>query len=267
MRERSRRYPQSRLAWLTFTILAGLVLSSPIPARAQFTTVINVPPDVAPNSIGSNTQLNLFDGGSIGSSFDAGASNGSGVNIEVNVFGGSVGTGFAAFGGSTVNISGGSVGTSFQALGTVNILNGVVGSGFRAWSGGLVNILGGSIGADFHANSGSVVNIWGGALGDDFDASSGSIVRIAGSDFRLNGVPIEGLGTIGSTVPLDIPAGAVLSGVLADGLAFVFTSQSSDIFAAGTLTLEAADDRQSGTSILFAIFPPRPLTCYDTRVH
>ena len=36
-------------------------------ACGQFTTVINVPPDTAPSSIESDTQLNLFEEGVIGS--------------------------------------------------------------------------------------------------------------------------------------------------------------------------------------------------------
>ena len=84
----------------------------------QFTTILNIPPDpdVGGNqSIGSDTQLNLSDGGSIDFSFSAGASDGASIHVEVNISGGSVGTNFVAYDGSTVNISGGSVDVGFIA--------------------------------------------------------------------------------------------------------------------------------------------------------
>ena len=90
-------------------------------AHAQFNTVINLPenPDspnpsgFSGNSIGnnsgisSNTQLNVSDGGSIGFQFGAGARDVPSTNVEVNISGGTILTGFEANSGSTVNISGG----------------------------------------------------------------------------------------------------------------------------------------------------------------
>ena len=99
---------------------------------AQFDTIINVPPDVAPSSIGSNTQLNLFDTGVLQAGFQAGNSGGGDTNIEVNVFGGEVGVVSAANEGSTFNISGGTIGTFFDAnFGSiVNISGGDIGNVF-----------------------------------------------------------------------------------------------------------------------------------------
>jgi len=164
-----------------------------------FTTIINVPPDEAPGAIDSNTQLNLFEGGSIPSYFDAGKPDGSSVNVEVNISGGSVGERFRVFSGSTVNISGGSVGDRFIATGsTVDISGGSVGEFFVANSGSTVNISGGSVGRRFFASSdstvsisggsvggvvarsGSTVNVSGGTVGDNFVASSDSTVSISG---------------------------------------------------------------------------------------
>jgi hypothetical protein len=88
-----------RLATSLLYALTAALLVSPADVRAQFTTVINVPPEVAPTSIGSDTQLNLGDGGEIGSNFDAGADDGSSTNVEVNIDGGSVGNSFSAYGG------------------------------------------------------------------------------------------------------------------------------------------------------------------------
>jgi hypothetical protein len=105
-----------------------LVALLPAALYAQFTTIINVPPDIAPNSIGQNTQLNLFDGGSIGDNFNAGASDGTSTNVEVNIAGGTVSTGLDAWGGSTVNISGGRVLSDFKAQfgSTVNFTGGTI---------------------------------------------------------------------------------------------------------------------------------------------
>ena len=103
----------------------------PPQARAQFTTVIDVPAGTSlppQSSIDSNTQLNLFDGGSIGAGFSAGASDGSSANIEVNVLGGVVGGGFNAYRGSVVNVSGGTIESGLQAHdgSNVNIAGGTV---------------------------------------------------------------------------------------------------------------------------------------------
>ena len=71
-------------------------------AYGDFTTILDIPPDpdIGDNqSIASHTQLNLFDGGAIGSSFDAGAFDGTSTRVEVNNSGG-----FDAFSGSVVNI-------------------------------------------------------------------------------------------------------------------------------------------------------------------
>jgi len=177
-------------------VVAALALL-PAAARAQFTTVINVPPNIGNGiSIGSDTQLNMTSG-SIGSFFDAGNPDGSSINIEVNISGGTVGNVFDAWSGSIVNIVGGSVG-----------------SGFGANMGSTVNISGGTVGSGFTAESGSVVNILGGVLGNGFETLSGSVVRIQGNEFRIDGVPLSGLDTIGSTLAVDIPANTVFSGVL-----------------------------------------------------
>ena len=123
---------------LRVNLLAIFVLSiCSTCVQAQFDTVINLPENLgSPNpsefsgdsigngsSISSNTQLNVSDGGSVGVSFDAGVSNGSSTNVEVNISGGTVASSFDAFSGSTVNISGGDGGGFFDAFSgsTVNI--------------------------------------------------------------------------------------------------------------------------------------------------
>ena len=136
------------LASLSYTFLS--LMASTV--YGQFTTVINSPPSIIgeSQSIGSDTQLNVFEGGSVGSRFSAGALDVVSNNVEVNVFGGSVGDFFYAYPDSQVTISGG--------------------------------------------------------------------------EFRLDGVLVEGLETVGATLVFDIPDGALLSGVLADGTPFAFSS-------------------------------------------
>ena len=77
---------QSSLFSLRFALVAALFLasleSSISSCRAQFDTIINVPPDAPLESIESNTQLNLFDGGALPSSTFVGGLNGTASNAE-----------------------------------------------------------------------------------------------------------------------------------------------------------------------------------------
>lgn len=181
-------------ARLIAALVAFLALISPIrTAQGQFTIVINVPPEFAPSSIFSDTQLNVFEGGSIGNSFRAGQADGTSTNVEVNIFGGSVGSGFGANGGSTVNISGGTIGGSFfvNSGGLVNITGGSIGNSFSANDGSVVNISGGLVGTslcsgcgNLNANSGSTVTVSGGAVGMDLVAAIGSVVTVSGGNLR-----------------------------------------------------------------------------------
>lgn len=198
---------------------------------ALFTNIVNVPPEMIEPALpdffggfvggvnGETTQVNLADGGDLGSFFFADA--GSEVNIrggnvgdglgahngaEVNISGGTVGDDAQAFSGSTVNISGSaSVGSvsATNAGSEINISGGSV-SNFTAISGGEVNVSGGSVGRLSLAGIGGQVNISGGTLGIEFVAKSGSEVNISGGSvgdflFARSGseVNISG-GTIGN---------------------------------------------------------------------
>ena len=103
--------------------------------------------------------------------------------------------------------------------------------------------------AEHCAYAGSELSVSGGFWGDNFDADASSSVHIYGGEFRIDGVPIAGLETGGSFVAVNVPAGAVLSGTLADGTSVAYSSQNFDTFADGTLTLRAA-----------ALPPPGPTT-------
>lgn len=221
----------SKIVVATAAVLTAGVASHTSPAAAQtdpagFGAVINVPgnQNTISRGIGSDTQLNLSEGGSISSFFLAGSSDGDGSNVEVNISGGNVGELFNANPGSIVNISGGNVGALFNAN-----------------FGSTVNISGGNVGSSFAALSDSTVNISGGTVGDTFTAESGSTVNLFGTSFLIDGAELTALvlGEAFTTTERDV----TLSGVLADGSAFDFDlnsafSDSQDYFDSGaTLTV------------------------------
>lgn len=245
-------------------------------ALGQFSNVINLPPDPDigdHQSIGSDTQLNLANGGMIGSFFSAGP----GTNIEVNISGGSIDNYFRvnsgsvvnisggttgildansggvvnfsggsisrlnARSGSTVNISGGTIGDNLYFNGaTVNIDGGTIGRGIQLHTGSKLNILAGSLGGNIYAYSGSQISISGGSIGDRLLSISGGLINISGGEFRLNGALIGGLETVGDTVSLNFPLTFVFSGTLEDGIPFAFSKSDGDYFGDGTITLTAA---------------------------
>ncbi len=253
----------------------GLVLPATASAQSDpsnFATVINVPPESAPNLIESSTQLNLGDGGVIGASFNAGNPDGSSNNVEVNISGGVVVERFTAT-GSVVNVSGGTLADFFPRNGSVfNISGGTLGEGFSiAEAGSEVNISGGEIdtyfwasdgsvvnfsggrlyGGEFgiRARSGSVFNISGGTIGREFSGEGGSNVtfrggtvgvdfavrgdtEIIGGEYQLNGVDF--LGT-----SISLASGDVLTGTLEDGTPFVFSPLVSDLLENVKLTSTA----------------------------
>lgn len=153
------------------------------------------------NAIGSSTQFNVFEGADVPRLFESGPDDGSGANIEVNVFGGNVQRRFDAYAGTTMNISGGAVGLEFDAFAgstvnltggsidlgfdanensTVNVSGGTIGDGFQAFDGSVINITGGTIGREFEANPGSTINISGGTIDREFEALQGSTINMTG---------------------------------------------------------------------------------------
>lgn len=211
--------------------LLALIVSgiSAPPSAADFTTVINVPPQPTTDFIDSDTQLNLFASGEVGDGFIAGSFGGTSSNLEVNVFGGLLGDNFGLNASSTLNLYGGATGDFGDAFAGSRVLiaAGVLGDFFDANAGSNVRIQGGSVGEGFDARSGSQVEIVGGTIGDDFNASAGSSVHLLGKQFFLNATEITGSLFPGqpSTVAL---RGATLSGVLADDTPFSFDLNSDD---------------------------------------
>jgi len=195
-------------------------------AAAQFTTVIDVPPQIAPAGIGSSTQLNLANGGMLPAAFAAGLPDGTSSLVEVNIDGGFTGSGLRANGGSVINIRAG----EFESGPN---------SAIRAASGSTVNITGGRVVA-LLAESGSTVNLAGGIFRGSLSANTGSTVHISGGDFRVNGELVTGLDNIGDSKPVQFFSNTLLTGTLADGSPFVLLQNEGDNIFPGTLTLSRA---------------------------
>ena len=234
------------LTFCCFTLSALPIFGQSDPGN--FTTIINAPDAVIGDrqSIGSNTQLNIFDGANIGPNLGAGESQS--TNTEINVFGGvvpDINVDNDNFGVS-VNVIGGVVGsaegtsTRFARFGrrffgsgirteftsSVNISGGTV-QGFSQLQGGNVTISGGEflgpIDTDF-----SNVSISGGVFTDfvrfrDPSFSLGApALTLTASDVRLNGEAFSG-----NTLP-SLSFGDTLSGTFADGSGFIFSREDQD---------------------------------------
>jgi hypothetical protein len=190
----------------TFCVLITLASLPRAALATGFATVINDPPTPVASfaNILADTQLNVFNGGTVGDGVNLAVGAGAG-NVELNVYGGSVGQELLlgslakvnVFGGSigrrigtsngtVVNISGGSIADGFGARGAVNMTGGSIGDTFTAFSGSLINISGGTIGQTFTTNavfSPAIVNISGGSIGS-FTANPISKVNISGGELR-----------------------------------------------------------------------------------
>jgi hypothetical protein len=195
------------LAWLSSTL-------------ADFSTIINVPPQTAPASIGSDTQLNLFAGGSIPADFAAGAVDGSSTNVEVNITGGVVGPRFYSYEGATVNVSGGTIGLRFWPHGGItNITGGIFGPNVTFEIGSVANIAGGVFDYEVHAMFRSAVNVSGGQIAY-FQVHEEGEASFFGTQFFLDGVEMTDLVP---GMPMVIHERDVsFSGTLADGSPFDF---------------------------------------------
>ena len=171
-----------RTLFLKRSMLAGvliLCLSASLFGQSNpsnFSTVIDVNSVVTSlgdaQTIDSDVQLNLLSGGSIGESFNAGSDDGSSTNVELNVFGGTVGPSLTANAGSTVNVFGGVLGSdNFQ-------LNGA----FFASAGSTVNVFDGRFLGEVFVENGSVVQVSGGTFEGDFTTSAD--IEVSGGIFE-----------------------------------------------------------------------------------
>jgi len=185
--------------WLSAVLSVSLLGSCCALSRASFTTIINAPPTAIPTAgtVGSDTQLNVFNNGTVGNAVRAGSA--TSTNIEVNISGGTVGSSFQAQHNSTINISGGSVGQSFTAgiLNDannnvhVNVSGGTVGDTLTVNRASSLTMTGGTIGASAHVRAGGSLSISGGSIGRYLTADAGTVVNFSGgtieSDFQDSG--------------------------------------------------------------------------------
>lgn len=248
---------------VAFLLTFGCFTLGALPVSGQsdpsnFTTIINSPDAIIGDDepIGSNTQVNIFDGANIGR--DLGGRDFDSTNIEINVFGGVVPNIDFVSSGGAVNVSGGLVGTAEGARSTIN--GRPSGPGIRSSDGSTVNISGGTIQGDSRFFDG-VVTITGGeflgpvtASSSNFSVSGGifsDIVRagnistdsesltLTAGDLRLNGEAFSG-NTLPSFLFRD-----VLSGTFADGSGFIFSGRDGDRLLEGAsiqaISLSAPD--------------------------
>src|SRR3954452_24146676 len=112
-------------------------------AQAGFSNIINVPPAVIDSwPIHPDTQVNVYEDGTLPWGFILGYYSGSSSHIELNV-------------------NGGSVADFLQT-----------GSWFATNSDIVVNLFSGEIGNYFYAASGTTVNVYGGSIGDQLAAGN-----------------------------------------------------------------------------------------------
>ena len=211
--------------------LSGVRLTNTgLPLLDTTPIVVNTAFPDRPSGLRAGQTLTLQDGGQLSDHFET-------VGATLNIDGGNLGSG-AGFLQSEVNITGGNVDNFAAHTGSVvNISGGNVGSFSIANSGSVVNISGGSVGSLFHANTGSAVNISGGTLPFNFRVLAGSEFNLFGSDFTIDGAPIDGLADGDSLTIVD--RGVFLSGLLADGSEFGFRLGVFGFFEDGFFDPEA----------------------------
>lgn len=61
-------------------------------------------------SIGSNTTFNIYEGGLVGQNFEAGRFGVNSTQLEINLAGGHIGSGFSAYSGAAVEVTSGTIG-------------------------------------------------------------------------------------------------------------------------------------------------------------
>lgn len=213
------QFSQRHSSLLIAAVAAG-AFASPVQGQtdpANFTTVINVPPDVAPSFIGSSTQLNIASPAVIEGTLQAGERNGTNSDVEVNISGGTIR--YLETFGSTINVSGGLVDQILSPRQSIlNVSGGAVGAKFdflALESGNELNLTGGTIRSQVVATTG-VVRLSGGTVARRFAARGGSQVEILGGEFKLNGNEY-------ASSSIDLGTDGLFTGTLADGSVFIFS--------------------------------------------
>lgn len=201
---------QTLLAIGATASLATLVILSD--ASAQ--TIVNIPSDPAPRLARDGEIINVFEGGTLPSRFDALAGS------QVNLLGGTFGGRFTALSGSLINIESGYVPGPIRLFG---------GSQAQISGARLERILAAQESA-FALSGGAISNI---------QIDPGAMATLRGYDFKINGQPIAGLNSPGDQNRSDVPDDSYLTGIFADGTAFAFDGR---FLADGTLTLTRTEE-------------------------
>jgi hypothetical protein len=196
-----------RIARASFAALICIAACSATLARAEFTTVINSPPDVLFGTygspyVGSNTQINWYEGAAIWEyNYALGDPWQPSDNIEFNLLGGSIlgtlitGWEHAPATNVVVNIHSGGVGNSVHITNgnVVNVSGGIVGQrllGGLNLSGGSSATISGGVIANVELENESDLTMSGGHIG--VGGFSGGVVIGGNSTGRISGGVIEG---------------------------------------------------------------------------
>ena len=191
-----------------------------------------------------------------------------------NIHGGTIGRDFQAMPGSTITMSGGEVGWAFDLRTTNHMLmsGGTLGRYATLYDGSWLENTGGLITGDYFAiqdgatyiqrggasgdrvlvAAGGFAGFTGGNIGHGFSANADGVVRMIGGDFLLDGEPIPGLNSGQPSVPVNLPEGSVLTGVLSDGSVFAFTSHLEDALVDGSLELVPVAIPTTGQAVIHA---------------
>jgi hypothetical protein len=146
------------------------------------------------------------------------------------VTGGVIEESLVAIDGSAVHLSGGEIGNSergsfyyyssrAQRGSTFLMTGGTVYGGLQAID-GYLSVSGGRVAGDLELQANSVLD-WTGGHAGSLRMLGGSSATLTGGDFRLDGVPIEGLSELAQ--PVAVPRGSILTGVLSDGTPLAIT--------------------------------------------
>lgn len=176
------------------------------------------------------------------------------------ISGGEIGEELSLSEGSLARMSGGTIGGIFgnyfegvtAVRGSRFLMSGGKVQGSLNVSDSFAEVTGGTIEWTVVAGPYSHVDISGGTHGA-IRSSYNSNVKLAGGEFRLDGVPIEGLGVFSQEI--DFPEGSLLTGLLADGTPLIVANQI------GYLHDEILEDR---ISLRFSTPPPTGETRYAT---
>ncbi|MEM7453930.1 MAG: hypothetical protein AAF456_06190, partial [Planctomycetota bacterium] len=154
---------------------------------------------------------------------------------------------------SDLLFSGGEISSVDISQSTVANTGGQFISSFDVMNNSVVEQDGGDVWFGPRIQSGSVMRLAGGSVGSPLVASAGTTLEISGGDFEIDGVPA-------ATGQVNLPVGALLTGVMSDGTVFVFNSSGGvlDSIPDGTLTLVPAAIPPQGPAVINAPADPVP---------